>query len=192
MLTTNRNNNALTILLLLLMTVVVPIYSLTQQQIPFFLNHHKPILNRENTLTLKSIYHHASANGPIPKLFRKTQVDTNETMMKVNQHQDATYILKSQLSTMERPVSSNTRELLYQLGNKQANQYVRYSNQDFTTNGLESTIGLVPDVTHRGSVTALAMMTYNAYLDININSTEWYDLGAPWHLVSRLFLYLVK
>jgi putative lipase involved disintegration of autophagic bodies len=158
---------------------VVPIHSLTQQ-IPFFLNHQKQLLERENTLTLKTIYHHASVNGPIPKLFRKLDISSDQPFIKMNQQQDASYTLKSQLSRMERPV--DTQDTLYQLDNKQENEYIRFK-EGFETNSLESTIGVVPDITHRPSIMSLAMMTYNAYLDININSTEWYDLGATWHLV---------
>ncbi|KAI9319165.1 Alpha/Beta hydrolase protein [Dichotomocladium elegans] len=41
--------------------------------------------------------------------------------------------------------------------------------------------GQLPDVTHRPSVLALAMMTNNAYNSAD-NATDWYDLGARWNL----------
>jgi putative lipase involved disintegration of autophagic bodies len=42
----------------------------------------------------------------------------------------------------------------------------------------------VPDVTSRSTLLSLAMMTNNAYSGID-NTTDWYDLGEPWHLVSK-------
>jgi lipase ATG15 len=154
-------------------------------QVPFYLDHHK-VAERENTLKLKTIYHHASANGPIPKLFRKIDIDNNNFY--INQQQEASYTLKSKLAKIDRPLSSNRQELLYNLqqrSNKE--EFVRVTD---TMTMMESTIDAVPDVTHRPSIMSLAMMTNNAYLDINLNNTEWYDLGEPWHLVKVIGKYM--
>lgn len=175
-----------TLLPLILLLSVVPIYSLNLQA-PFFLNHHQ-LPEQQNTLRLKTIYHHASANGPIPKLFRRLDIDQDS--LHVNQQQSHVYNLKSKLSVMDRPIAADRNDLLFEI-NKSKDKLVRWNtisqDQQYRAMNLESTIGVVPDITHRPSVLSLAMMTYNAYLDIDLNNTEWYDLGAPWHLV-RLIL----
>jgi putative lipase involved disintegration of autophagic bodies len=43
---------------------------------------------------------------------------------------------------------------------------------------------IVPDVTDRDTVVALAEMAHNAYL--NEASKEWHDLGEKWNLVSSV------
>jgi lipase ATG15 len=42
----------------------------------------------------------------------------------------------------------------------------------------------IPDVTSHSTVLALALMTSNAYIEAD-NTTDWYDLGEPWQLVSQ-------
>ncbi|KAG2198408.1 hypothetical protein INT47_008985 [Mucor saturninus] len=167
--------------LLFLILLAVPIYAVNLQ-VPFFLDHHK-LQEQQNTLKLKTIYHHASANGPIPKLFRKLDVD--QELLSVNQQHKHIYDLKSKLSMMDRPSAADRDDLLLEINNSR-DKLVRWntltSEQQYRAMHLESTIGVVPDVTHRPSVISLAMMTYNAYLDIDLNNTEWYDLGAAWHL----------
>ncbi|EPB90311.1 hypothetical protein HMPREF1544_02836 [Mucor circinelloides 1006PhL] len=79
---------------------------------------------------------------------------------------------------MDKPITADIEDLVSQ---REYGTFARWDNR-IRPMHLESTIGLVPDVTHRPSVLALAMMTNNAYLDINLNNTEWYDLGAPWQL----------
>jgi lipase ATG15 len=48
---------------------------------------------------------------------------------------------------------------------------------------LESAMAFLPNVKDRASVHAMALMASNAYVDIGVNDTDWYDLGAPWSLV---------
>ncbi|GAN05005.1 conserved hypothetical protein [Mucor ambiguus] len=157
---------------LLLMSLVASVQALNLQ-IPF-LPSHKPV----NTLKLKRIYHHASAHGPIPNLFRKIDIHSTNNSITINQAQDATYSIQGTFSVMDRPIAADIQDLVSQ---REYGTFARW-NSRIRPMHLESTIGLVPDVTHRPSVLALAMMTNNAYLDINLNNTEWYDLGAPWQL----------
>lgn len=156
---------------LLLMSLLTSVQALNLQM-PF-LPSHKPV----NTLKLKTIYHHASAHGPIPNLFRK--IDISDNRITVNYAQDITYSLQGTFSVMDKPITADIEDLVSQ---REYGTFARWDNR-IRPMHLESTIGLVPDVTHRPSVLALAMMTNNAYLDINLNNTEWYDLGAPWQLV---------
>lgn len=172
--------------LLFLLLLVVPIYAV-KVQVPFFLDHHQ-LPEQLNSLKLKTIYHHASANGPIPKLFRR--LDLDQTSLHVNQEQDHVYNLKSKLSVIDRPIAADRDDLLLEI-NSSRDKLARWNTitpeQQYRATHLESTIGAVPDITDRSSVLSLAMMTYNAYLDMELNNTEWYDLGTPWHLVSRPF-----
>lgn len=131
-------------------------------------------------LKLKTIYHHASVHGPIPRLFRKLQIHDE---MNINQEQNTEYSLKSKQSIIEKPADSDIKALL-SLRDVDNGVYARWSSLNtMRAMYMESTLGKVPDVTDRETVISLAMMTNNAYLDINLNDTEWYDLGAPWQLV---------
>lgn len=130
------------------------------------------ISNKEHTLKLKHIYHHASANGPIPKLFRKYDINPSVNVMS---NQDNSYSLRSKLQVVERPTASDINEFL-----TSDNRWRNTVRSMY----LESSIGLVPDIEQRESILALAQMTNNAYLDINLNETDWYDLGPQWQVVS--------
>ena len=66
---------------------------------------------------------------------------------------------------------------------RQAGQLVRWKTIAASSMGLESAVDFLPDVKDRPSVLALAMMTNNAYSGVD-NTTDWYDIGAPWQLVS--------
>jgi lipase ATG15 len=144
-------------------------------QLPF-LTHPR----EQSTLQLKSIYHHASAHGPIPRLFRKTNV--NNEMFSMNEQQQFT--LKSKYSVIHKPAEADITDLLASK-DPEHGVYARWSNLNtMRAMYMESTIGKIPDVTDRPTVLTLAMMTNNAYLDINLNNTEWYDLGEPWQLVK--------
>lgn len=167
-----RMHSTLQMYMLLMSLFAISCIQALNIQIPF-LPSHKPV----NTLKLKTIYHHASAHGPIPNLFRKIDIQDNE--ITVNHAQDTTYTLQGTFSVMDKPVAADIKELVSQ---REYGTFARWNNR-IRPMYLESTIGLVPDVTHRPSIMALAMMTNNAYLDINLNNTEWYDLGAPWQLV---------
>ncbi|CAO3624743.1 unnamed protein product [Cunninghamella echinulata] len=48
---------------------------------------------------------------------------------------------------------------------------------------MEPVWGLVPNITYRPSLLSLAIMTNNAYSDID-NTTDWLDIGEPWNLNS--------
>jgi putative lipase involved disintegration of autophagic bodies len=170
------------LLLLSLLLFIKPSETLNLQ-IPFLppQTQHKQI----NTLKLKTIYHHGSAHGPIPNLFRKIDVQ-NQNQIHINQEQQATYSLQSTMAVMNRPVPSDVQELL-QLRDPTAGTFARWETLNkklMRPMHMESTIGWVPDVQDRSSVLYLAMMTNNAYLDIDLNNTEWYDLGEPWKLVT--------
>ncbi|EIE83739.1 hypothetical protein RO3G_08444 [Rhizopus delemar RA 99-880] len=128
------------------------------------------ISNKEHTLKLKHIYHHASANGPIPKLFRKYDINPSVNVMS---NQDNSYSLRSKLQVIERPTASDINEFL-----TSDNRWRNTVRSMY----LESSIGLVPDIEQRESILALAQMTNNAYLDINLNETDWYDLGPQWQV----------
>lgn len=169
-------------LFLLVMTLAIMPLQAFHMQVPFYLDHHN-VAERENTLKLKTIYHHASANGPIPKLFRKLDLDTMAT---VNKEKEETYTIKSKLGHIDRPYVLGREELLRRIDDKDEDltRWGTINNYQPYTTTMESTIGVLPDVRDRPSILSLAMMTNNAYLDINVNNTEWYDLGAPWHLVK--------
>lgn len=172
----------LLLLFLLVMAIVITPLQASNMQVPFYLDHHN-VGERENTLKLKTIYHRASANGPIPKLFRKLDLNT---MASVNELQDVKYTIKSKLGQIDRPHVLGRQELLQRINDKEETTLTRWgtinNNQPYTI--MESTIDVLPNVKDRPSILSLAMMTNNAYLDINVNNTEWYDLGAPWHLVK--------
>ncbi|KAG1436838.1 hypothetical protein G6F56_013385 [Rhizopus delemar] len=122
--------------------------------------------SHEHSLKLKHIYHHASANGPIPKLFRRHDVKSS-VMIQDN------YPLRSMFGTIERPTAADINEFL--ASNHRWNNKIRSMY-------LESSVSLMPNIEHRGSILALAQMTNNAYLDINLNETDWYDLGPRWQV----------
>ena len=155
--------------MLLVATLSLLFVAIHAIQVPFYLPHHD-VQERQHTFKLKTIYHHASAHGPIPNLFRRLDINARN---QVNQQQDALYQVKSKLSVMDRPVAS--QHILNQRGKLTRMQ---------TLDTLESTIGVIPKVNDRESMISLAMMTNNAYLDTATNNTEWYDLGADWHLVK--------
>jgi putative lipase involved disintegration of autophagic bodies len=143
-----------------------------------------------NTLKLKTIYHHGSAHGPIPNLFRKIDVQ-DQNQIHINQAQQESYTLQSKIAVMNRPATSDVQELL-QLRDPTAGTFARWETLNsklMRPMHMESTIGLIPDVNDRTSVLSLAMMTNNAYLDIDLNNTEWYDIGGSWKLVSIDHLY---
>lgn len=89
--------------------------------------------------------------------------------------QDYEYPLRSTLQVVDKPAVADIVEF-------SASNH-RWHNR-FRPMYLESSIDSVPDVTHRPTVLALAQMTNNAYLDINLNETDWYDLGPTWRVVS--------
>ncbi|PHZ08789.1 alpha/beta-hydrolase [Rhizopus microsporus ATCC 52813] len=87
--------------------------------------------------------------------------------------QDYEYPLRSTLQVVDKPAVADIVEF-------SASNH-RWRNR-FRPIYLESSIDSVPDVTHRPTVLALAQMTNNAYLDINLNETDWYDLGPTWRV----------
>ncbi|KAG1058148.1 hypothetical protein G6F46_003237 [Rhizopus delemar] len=88
-------------------------------------------------------------------------------------NQDNSYSLRSKLQVIERPTASDINEFL-----TSDNRWRNTVRSMY----LESSIGLVPDIEQRESILALAQMTNNAYLDINLNETDWYDLGPQWQV----------
>ncbi|CAO3687222.1 unnamed protein product [Rhizopus stolonifer] len=83
------------------------------------------------------------------------------------------YPLRSMFGTIERPMAADINEFL--ASNHRWNNMMRSMY-------LESSVSLIPDIEHRESILTLAQMTNNAYLDINLNETDWYDLGPRWQV----------
>ncbi|KAI9013987.1 Alpha/Beta hydrolase protein [Phycomyces nitens] len=118
---------------------------------------------------LKTIYHHASINGPIPHLFRR--LDISESMSIQNNG----FEMKPVIGSYMRP-SQRDLDPLHRL--KESGQRMRMqADSDLE---FEPVIGLQPDVTNRQTVMTLAQMTYNAYSDIINGTADWYELEAPW------------
>lgn len=128
-----------------------------------------------HAFTLKSIYHHASPNGPTPGLFRKLDIP------EIRAESLPPFEIRSKPGDTFRPYSPESIYDLYKYdpiyGRKQ------FHTTEQMTFEYEWEEGALPDVAHRPTVTALAMMTNNAY-SATSNETEWYDIGIPWNLVS--------
>ncbi|KAI9486961.1 MAG: Alpha/Beta hydrolase protein [Benjaminiella poitrasii] len=136
----------------------------TQQQIPFIK------AKQTDSLKLKTIYQRASS------FFRKLDVSNQVSF-------DAYSTVKSHFSVVDKPISADIDELL-QSRDIVSGRLARWSNfyNEMRPMYLESMISIVPNITDRSTILALAMMTNNAYLDIHLNETEWYDIAPPWQL----------
>ncbi|KAI9493480.1 Alpha/Beta hydrolase protein [Zychaea mexicana] len=136
-----------------------------------------------HSFRLKSIYHHASDNGPIPGLFRK--LDILSASPENRNSQDETFEIRTKLGDTYRPTYPEAVYNLYKYDpvKRQRNQYTitAMDDPDEATIDFDWAPGSLPDVKHRATVLALAMMTSNAYSPAN-NDTDWYDIGAPWNL----------
>ncbi|KAG0167482.1 putative lipase atg15 [Apophysomyces sp. BC1021] len=66
-------------------------------------------------------------------------------------------------------------------GLRASGNLVRWRSLGIDSTTFESVWGLLPDVSDHPSVLALAMMTYNSYLETDEGAEDWYDLGAPWN-----------
>ncbi|KAI9253967.1 Alpha/Beta hydrolase protein [Phascolomyces articulosus] len=149
-----------------------------------------------HSFRLKSIYHHASDNGPIPGLFRKLDISqereqeirTTSFDSDDSGSQQSTFEIRSKMGDTYRPAYPDALYQLYKYDaiNTQRHQFMMLSSassQEGATIDFEWAPGSLPDVQHRESVLSLAMMTNNAYNPAN-NDTDWYDIGAPWNLNS--------
>jgi putative lipase involved disintegration of autophagic bodies len=129
-------------------------------------------VQQTNKLELKTIYHRT--HGPIPGLFRKHKVSSQDYV-----GVDVRHVLGS----FDRPDSAD-RDALSSLLDK--GKQIRWSLLDnVRPMNLESSINHpLPNLSDRATILSLAMISNNAYVDAYINSTEWYDLGEPWSVVS--------
>ncbi|KAI8342821.1 Alpha/Beta hydrolase protein [Chlamydoabsidia padenii] len=150
---------------------------------------------RPTSMTLKTIYHHSSPNGPIPRLFRR--LDISNTILQQQQQVNplsSQYIVSPIPSQYERLGKQAKNYLIQQasivhsLNHQQQYQprKIRWKHLAeltvFNTDILKEPVeDYIPDVTSRDTVLALALMTSNAYIETD-NTTDWYDLGVPWKL----------
>ena len=152
---------------------------------------------KKDSFRLKSIYHHATDNGPIPGLFRKLDIhETAEDKIRFfgGQEHQTTFELQTKIGDTYRPSSLDNLYKLYKYDSMSAqrHQYNMMANQEGeVTIDFEWEPGLLPDIKHRTTIISLAMMTNNAYTEVN-NETDWYDIGAPWNLVSfYIYIYFI-
>lgn len=165
-----------------------------QYQHSFHANNATPPPPHVLDMTLQTVYHHSSPTGPTPGLFRR--LDLSRLRPK-----DATYSLSTVLLQHERLNKPAKNYLIQQASSHDmplsTSRYqpkrIRWNHLgSLTTTNMdilkESVMAAVPDVTNRSTILTLAMMTNNAYSGID-NTTDWYDLGDPWHLVTSPNLY---
>lgn len=171
-----------------------------QYQTPFHTKEDNVKLDQ--TFRLKSIYHHASVNGPIPRLFRRLDItDTIQTQQEplhisstLHQYHRVTphaknYLIQQATSSVLSNSNSNKTTFSYQprkIRWKSLND-ISPLNKDIY---MEPVWGLVPNITYRPSLLSLAIMTNNAYSDVD-NTTDWLDIGEPWNLVGYFSFFLV-
>ena len=146
-----------------------------------------------DSFRLKSIYHHATDNGPIPGLFRKLDIQEKleDEIRFFGEQEQTTFEIRTKVGDTYRPSNPDALYQLYKHDstNAQRYQYNMAANQEGeVTIDFEWAPGSLPDIDHRATILSLAMMTNNAYTEAN-NETDWYDIGAPWNLVS-LYLYI--
>ena len=130
---------------------------------------------QHNTFTLQSVYHHASSSGPIPGLFRKHSISKDTFNDQGSLHQQQ-YDIQSLSGTTYRPVSIGDVYSMY----RHQRSWLHTSSPVHVE--FKQDQGFLPDTKHRPTILSLAMMTNNAYSPAD-NSSEWYDLGAPWNVV---------
>lgn len=134
------------------------------------------------TLTLKTIYHHASPSGPYPGLFRRLDMPPATLLSTLDRY----HLRPAAAVGQAYPITTKAgRHYLYDV--YRYNGARRRLRAGVVNTFIQETTQvplLLPDVTHRPSVLQLAMMTNNAYSEVDNNSTDWYDLGDPWKLVN--------
>ncbi|CAO3590561.1 unnamed protein product [Absidia cylindrospora] len=147
-------------------------------------------------MTLKNIYHHASPNA-IPKLFRRYDLSTIQQQQQQQQMQlnSTLYKVSSTVSHYERLSKHAKNYLIQQSKNPNdmtSTSHAGYQPKKIRWNHLtaltafnldifkEPVQDIIPNVTDRSTILSLAMMTNNAYNGVD-NTTDWYDLGDPWH-----------
>lgn len=151
-----------------------------------------PLVTPYDAFQLQTIYHHASPSGPIPGLFRKLELSNQGDMLRNDPFMSQGYHVNVQRGAIYRPVSL---EYLYDMYRHQQHHGDRAiltwtSTMDHAlTFDYYLTHGMLPDISHKASVLALAMMARNAYHDKIDDRGDWYDLGAPWNLVSWQHFY---
>ncbi|ORX53212.1 alpha/beta-hydrolase [Hesseltinella vesiculosa] len=129
------------------------------------------------SVQLKSIYHHASSQSAFPGLFRRQDIPSS----------DAHFQLDGMLATYHRPTQF---AIDYLVGQPPATSSLSYRPRRIRWQSLSAfspelfmtpVDDLVPNIGDRDVLMALAIMTNNAYSDVE-NTTDWYDLGTPWQL----------
>lgn len=144
-----------------------------------------PLVTPNDVFQLQTIYHHASPSGPIPGLFRKLELSSQDDMLRNDPFMSQDYHVKVQRGAIYRPVSSDYLYDMYQYQQNDDRAIMTWmSTMNHLTFDYYLTQGMLPDVSHKPSVLALAMMARNAYHDKIDDRGDWYDLGAQWNLVS--------
>ncbi|KAI9243916.1 Alpha/Beta hydrolase protein [Phascolomyces articulosus] len=148
-------------------------FAFHQSQTPFLsIPTHRP-----QSLRLKELYYRPPQSRQV--WHHKVTPQSPWAIQQQQQQEDVSFSVLPELSLFPRPVTTPPR--LRDLYNK--GQLMRLSRADTTL--FESSWGLVPDVSHRPSILALAMMTNNAYTSVNqSDSKDWYPLGPPWNVNS--------
>ncbi|CAG8603810.1 4448_t:CDS:2, partial [Ambispora leptoticha] len=124
----------------------------------------------ETTLSLRQIYHHGSIK--YPNLVRRLDIDEKHlNALTLSSGTQFTHTVRGVMGTTMKPRNaSKIKEY------RKRNRYDEFSlDIDY---GRKPT--LVPKMTDKETVIALAKMTYNAY--IPIGSDDWYDLGKKYEL----------
>lgn len=142
-----------------------------------------PLVTPNDVFQLQTIYHHASPSGPIPGLFRKLELSSQDDMLRNDPFMSQDYHVKVQRGAIYRPVSSDYLYDMYQYQQNDDRAIMTWmSTMNHLTFDYYLTQGMLPDVSHKSSVLALAMMARNAYHDKIDDRGDWYDLGAQWNL----------
>lgn len=138
--------------------------------VPFQDSFHAPVLQPQ-TVRLKSIYHR-----PPSSYLQRYNVLTTST----DKENEALQVL-SRYKPVTRPRGIDQ---LRQLGDQ--GKLMRWpSVATYDAMAFDTVWGPVPDISHRPTVLALAIMTNNAYTSVNeSNGPDWYELGPPWDVNS--------
>ncbi|KAI8337224.1 Alpha/Beta hydrolase protein [Chlamydoabsidia padenii] len=161
-----------------------------QYQHSFQLNDASDQQQLQQRMTLQSVYHHSSPSGPTPGLFRR--FDLSNLQQQQQRSDDSSYSISMVAGHYER-LNKPTKNYLIQQADTHRQSLSSYHPRRIRWQHLksltatnmdilkESVYDWIPNVTNRSTILSLAMMTNNAYSGID-NTTDWYDLGEPWHL----------
>lgn len=139
-------------------------------RVPFQDTFHAPALQPQ-TVRLKSIYYRPPSS----------YLQRYDVLTTAHEEENEALQVLSMYKPVSRPRGINQ---LRQLGDQ--GKLMRWpSIATYDTMAFDTVWGPVPDISHRPSVLALAIMTNNAYTSVNeSNGPDWYELGPPWDVVS--------